>query len=72
MRFAQPILGMAALLPSTSLTAWANDPGGGTSNLRIPDIRTTILANCSAFAGIINALAGGGGGKGVRMGPDYS
>ena len=46
--------------------------GGGTFNLRIPDIRPTIFANWSAFTGVINALASGSGGKDFRIGPDYS
>ena len=46
--------------------------GGGTFNLRIPDIRTTIFANWSAFTGVINALASGSGGKDFRIGPDYA
>lgn len=46
--------------------------GGGTVNFRIPSNRTTIFGDWSAFAGVINALPSGTGGKDFRIGPDYS
>ena len=46
--------------------------GGGTLNLRIPNNRTTIYADWSAFTGVINALANGTGGKDFRIGPAYA
>jgi autotransporter-associated beta strand protein len=46
--------------------------GGGTLNLNIPNNRTTIYADWSAFTGTINALPAGSGGKDFRIGPSYS
>ncbi|MCX6896894.1 MAG: autotransporter-associated beta strand repeat-containing protein, partial [Verrucomicrobia bacterium] len=46
--------------------------GGGTLNLRIPNNRTEIYGDWSAFSGVVNVLPSGSGGKEFRIAASYS